>query len=203
MRAIDHAPSLRGPCHARCFDRGHGPVAAHWGADEKRTNDARVIITRASNVLWRRGEISNRGDRVPRLLTWGLPVSRSVRSTTSAQGATRVGEHFIGRDSVSDGQRPILRLAASCDRVNRCRNLGACFRAQGATRGKLLQGPGTTWRSGAARHDVETIYTTPARADVSRGTVFDSASQSARARGLTVRSMASSHVWCSPRWFSS
>jgi hypothetical protein len=49
----------------------------------------------------------------------GLPVSRSVLSMTSAQGATHVGEHFIGRDSVSDGQRPILILAASCDRVNR------------------------------------------------------------------------------------
>ena len=70
----------------------------------------------------------------------GLPVSRSVLSTTSAQGATRLGEHFVGRDSVSDGQRPILILAASCDRVNRYRNLGACFRAQGATRGKAPPG---------------------------------------------------------------
>jgi len=26
-------------------------VAAHGGADEKRTNDARVMITRASNIL--------------------------------------------------------------------------------------------------------------------------------------------------------
>ena len=83
----------------------------------------------------------------------GLPVSRSVLSTTSAQGATRLGEHFVGRDSVSDGQRPILILAASYDRVNRCRNFGCLLSAQGATRGKRLQGLEPRGGGGAVRHD--------------------------------------------------
>ena len=53
----------------------------------------------------------------------GLPVSRSALSAASALGATRVGERFVGRGNLSDGQRPMLILGASCDRVNRCRNL--------------------------------------------------------------------------------
>lgn len=53
----------------------------------------------------------------------GLPVNRPALSAASALGATRAGEHFVGRGGVSDGQRPILILAASCDCVKRCRNL--------------------------------------------------------------------------------
>jgi hypothetical protein len=45
-----------------------------------------------------------------------LPVNRLAVSAASALGATRVGEHFVGRGSVSEGQRLILKLAASCDR---------------------------------------------------------------------------------------
>jgi hypothetical protein len=53
MRAVDRAPSLKGPRQSRCLDRVHGPVAARGARTGKRTNDAWVMITRASNVLWR------------------------------------------------------------------------------------------------------------------------------------------------------
>jgi hypothetical protein len=133
-------PCSQGLLQSRCFDRGHGPVAAH-GAQTKSTNDARAMITRPSNVLWRRGEILRRGDRVRCLLTWGC---RSVGCAFEDECAGRDPcrrEHVVGRYSASDGQRPILILAASCDRVNRCRNLCllSCPRAR---RGKRSRG----WR---------------------------------------------------------
>lgn len=58
-----------------------------------------------------------------RRLTWGCRSVVLRFPAASALGATRVSERFVGRGNLSDGQRPILILAASCDRVNRCRNL--------------------------------------------------------------------------------
>lgn len=115
------------------------------------------MITRASNVLWRAAksrneEIACGADYV------GLPVGHSALSAASALGATRVGERLVGRGSLSDGQRPILILAASCDRLNRCRNWCACFRAQGATRGKRLRGSetaGKEWRRAPRRDELK------------------------------------------------
>lgn len=40
------------------------------GRGREGTNNARVMITSALFVLWRRGEISKRGNRVRRRLTW-------------------------------------------------------------------------------------------------------------------------------------
>ena len=75
----------------------------------------------------------------------GLPVSRSALSARVRWARLVPLSASSVAARLSGGQRPILILAASCDRVNRCWNLGACFRAQGATRGKRLQGSGTTW----------------------------------------------------------